>query len=48
MGFGPGMPWGFLFKDEPDFATLGMDSQWDQFLGDTFVYSGLSKGIRGS
>jgi hypothetical protein len=40
-GFGPEMPWGFLFTDEPEFTSLGMDSQWSWYLEEAFVRSGL-------
>jgi hypothetical protein len=40
-GFGPNMPWGFLFTKEPDFTSLGMDSQWGWYLEEAFVRSGL-------
>lgn len=43
-GFGPEMPWGFLFTDEPEFASLGMDSQWSWYLEEAFVRSGLWTG----
>lgn len=43
-GFGPESPWGFLFTDEPEFATLGMDSQWDRYLEGAFTRSGLWSG----
>jgi hypothetical protein len=43
-GFGPEMPWGFLFTDEPDFPTLGMDSQWGWYLEEAFINAGLWKG----
>ncbi|HWZ58101.1 MAG TPA: hypothetical protein VNW46_03920 [Gemmatimonadaceae bacterium] len=46
-GFGPEMPWGFLFTDAPDFATLGMDSQWGWYLEEAFVNSGLWEGETG-
>lgn len=46
-GFGPGMPWGFLFTDQPEFPTLGMDSQWDWYLDEAFIQSGLSEGRTG-
>ena len=44
QGFGPRSPWGFLFTDDPDFNTLGMDSQWCWYLEEAFVRSGLWKG----
>jgi hypothetical protein len=40
-GFGPDMPWGFLPTDEPEFGSLGMDSQWGWYLEEAFVRSGL-------
>jgi hypothetical protein len=40
-GFGPDMPWGFLPTNEPEFDTLGMDSQWGWYLEEAFVKSGL-------
>ena len=43
-GFGPAMPWGFLFTNDPDAATLGMDSQWSWYLEKAFVRSGLWQG----
>ena len=43
-GFGPESPWGFLFTDEPEFATLGMDSQWDWYLEGAFIRFGLWSG----
>ena len=43
-GFGPRFPWGFLFTDEPNFVTLGMDSQWCWYLEEAFVRSGLWTG----
>ena len=41
QGFGPDMPWGFLFNHDPEFATLGMDSQWNWCLEEAFARSGL-------
>ena len=41
QGFGPEQPWGFLFMDEPEYATLGMDSQWNGSLEQAFVRSGF-------
>jgi hypothetical protein len=41
QGFGPEFPWGFLFHDEPEFETLGMDAQWNWYLEEAFVRSGL-------
>jgi hypothetical protein len=46
-GFGPQSPWGFLFTDKPEFATLGMDSQWDRSLEGAFNRSGLWSGLKG-
>jgi len=43
-GFGPEFPWGFLFTDEPEFTSLGMDSQWHWYLEEAFVQSGLWQG----
>ena len=43
-GFGPDMPWGFLPTDEPEFASLGMDSQWGWYLEAAFLRSGLWAG----
>jgi len=43
-GFGPGMPWGFLFTGEPGLGSLGMDSQWGWYLEEAFVRSGLWTG----
>jgi hypothetical protein len=43
-GFGPEEPWGFLFTDEPEFTSLGMDSQWGLYLEEAFVFAGLWKG----
>ena len=40
-GFGPEMPWGFLFTKESGFTSLGMDSQWGWYLEEAFVRSGL-------
>jgi hypothetical protein len=42
-GFGPDMPWGFLSTDDPDFTSLGMDSQWDRYLEHAFVNCGLDR-----
>jgi hypothetical protein len=44
QGFGPESPWGFLVTDERETATLGMDSQWNWYLEEAFVRSGLWKG----
>ena len=44
QGFGPEFPWGFLFTDDPDFTSLGMDSQWNWYLEEAFVRSGLWSG----
>jgi len=41
QGFGPAMPWGFLFTNDPDDVTLGMDTQWSWYLEEAFVRSGL-------
>lgn len=46
-GFGPEFPWGFLFTGAPANAermTLGMDSQWNWYLEEAFVRSGLWRG----
>jgi hypothetical protein len=48
QGFGPEHPWGFLLTDEPEFATLGMDSQWNGSLERAFVSSGLWPGTDGA
>lgn len=45
QGFGPEFPWGFLFTDED---SLGMDSQWNWYLEEAFIRSGLSTGPTGS
>ena len=47
QGFGPEFPWGFLFTDAPgestrEGRTLGMDAQWNCYLDEAFVRSGLS------
>jgi hypothetical protein len=44
QGFGPEQPWGFLFTDDPDYRSLGMDSQWCWYLEEAFVRSGLWTG----
>jgi hypothetical protein len=41
QGFGPDMPWGFLFTNDPNGMTLGMDAQWSWYLEEAFVRSGL-------
>ena len=41
QGFGPRMPWGFLLTNDPDEVTLGMDAQWNWYLEEAFVRSGL-------
>jgi hypothetical protein len=41
QGFGPGIPWGFLFTRDPKNTTMGMDSQWNWYLEEAFVRSGL-------
>jgi hypothetical protein len=41
QGFGPGIPWGFLFTRDPMSTTMGMDSQWNWYLEEAFVRSGL-------
>jgi hypothetical protein len=43
-GFGPEFPWGFLFTDDPESASLGMDAQWNWYLEEAFIRSGLWKG----
>ncbi len=43
-GFGPEMPWGFLFANKPQAKTLGMDSQWCWYLEEAFIRSGLWDG----
>jgi hypothetical protein len=43
-GFGPESPWGILSIDEPEDATLGMDSQWNWYLEEAFVRYGLWDG----
>lgn len=40
-GFGPDMPWGVLFTNDPEEVTLGMDAQWNWYLEEAFVRSGL-------
>lgn len=44
QGFGPEMPWGFLYTDAPGAATLGMDAQWSWYLEEAFVRAGLWPG----
>jgi hypothetical protein len=44
-GFGPEMPWGFLFSGDQDHSTLGMDSQWCWYLEEAYVRSGLWTGF---
>ena len=47
QGFGPEFPWGFLITGAPTSAertTLGMDSQWNWYLEEAFVRSGLWPG----
>ena len=44
QGFGPDMPWGFLYTHDPECATLGMDSQWNWYLEEAFARSGLWPG----
>ena len=44
QGFGPEMPWGFLFTGGPAITTLGMDAQWGWYLEEAFVRSGLWQG----
>lgn len=41
QGFGPSMPWGFLLTNDPDEVTLGMDAQWNWYLEEAFIRSGL-------
>ena len=41
QGFGPEFPWGFLFTDDPEYESLGMDAQWNWYLEEAFVRSGL-------
>jgi hypothetical protein len=43
QGFGPEMPWGFLYTDA-DEASLGMDAQWNWYLEEAFVRAGLWPG----
>jgi len=52
QGFGPEFPWGFLFTDPtgqlaPEELTLGMDAQWNWYLEEAFVRSGLWPGPLG-
>ena len=52
QGFGPEFPWGFLFTDaagqlEAEELTLGMDAQWNWYLEEAFVRSGLWPGRLG-
>jgi hypothetical protein len=52
QGFGPEFPWGFLFLDAPGEVThygrtLGMDAQWNWYLEEAFVRSGLWPGELG-
>jgi hypothetical protein len=44
QGFGPGMPWGWLFTDDPEFGTLGMDAQWEWYLEAALIRSRLWRG----
>lgn len=44
QGFGPEMPWGWLFTGDPEFATLGMDSQWEWYLEAALIRSRLWRG----
>jgi len=51
-GFGPQFPWGVLFNDPSGQAasedlTLGMDAQWNWYLEEAFVRSGLWPGRLG-
>lgn len=53
QGFGPEFPWGFLFIDAPGDVTrygrtLGMDAQWNWYLEEAFVRSGLWPGELGA
>lgn len=43
-GFGPECPWGYLFTGEIEFTSLGMDSQWNWYLEEAFIRSGLWEG----
>jgi hypothetical protein len=52
QGFGPEFPWGVLFNDPsgqaaPEELTLGMDAQWNWYLEEAFVRSGLWPGRLG-
>ena len=41
QGFGPEFPWGVLSTGGPEHSTLGMDAQWNWYLEEAFVRSGL-------
>jgi len=41
-GFGPEFPWGVLFTGNPE--SLGNDAQWNWYLEEAFVRSGLWTG----
>jgi len=43
-GFGPTFPWGWLYKRDP---TFGNDGQWNWYLEEAFVRSGLWLGYVG-
>jgi hypothetical protein len=48
QGFGPEFPWGFLFiENDPRAESLGMDAQWNWYLEEAFVRSGLWPGRLG-
>lgn len=44
QGFGPEFPWGFLFTNDDQEKTLGMDSQWNWYLEEAFIRAGLWAG----
>jgi len=49
QGFGPEFPWGFLFMENDSRAeSLGMDAQWNWYLEEAFVRSGLWPGRLGA
>src|SRR4051812_46424416 len=43
-GFGPEFPWGWLPNHATASGTLGMDVQWNWYLEEAFVRSGLWEG----
>jgi hypothetical protein len=41
-GFGPTFPWGWLYQKDP---TLGSDAQWNWYLEEAYMRSGVWKGL---